>query len=157
MYQMAKVLEKIPNYDIEKFVQALRYHISELSFFYNHMVPQEHEKSNINKAEEGQIALFELARSFEFYETHYCYILKELKEKYIVIPVTPVKKDTEEIDAGSEMDIFVKEFKDNDKLRLHINELRIIDIQRLDKEKATFNVVNSRQEILKKVISLLCN
>lgn len=164
MWHISNTLEKMKNYNSERFVEELKDLVGQLNFFYDFLVEKQGGDSSktfyqikpSKRPREGQVAYFKLGRGFpkELYDAHYCYILKDYKVKYIVIPMTSVKDDSEP-DPKFEFDITTKNFINNLKSRLHIDEIRTVDIQRLVQDKGSYNIVEEKIFIENKVKELL--
>lgn len=165
MKEAKATLKKIKNYDVSGFARELKYWIRELHFFYNIIVPNEtndpstsfYKIKPANRPTTGQIAYFNLRRGYpkEIYGGHYCYILKDYGSKYLVIPTTSVKKNSSPPNSKIEIDIEIKDFK-NDKIsRLHLSDMRAIDIQRINEQKAVFEVKGNTANLNQKISLIL--
>lgn len=154
MQDIACQLESIKNYDTVGFVSQLKYLVGQIYFFYNHLVPKQGNDESRTfykvkvRPKEGQIAYFNLTRGFpkELYDGHFCYILKDFKSKFIIIPTTSVKSNSAECNPNYELDI--EDHTKTSKSRLHIDDIRVADIQRLNPTKGIFDVITDREIIL---------
>lgn len=163
LWGIANSLENTKNYDTEGFVEQLEYTVSQISFFHNVLVPKTGNVSKTffdvkgGKPKEGQVAYFNLTRGFpkELYDVHYCYILKDFESKFLVIPLTSVKNTSGEPNPKFEFDIKIKNFVNDSLSRVHIDEMRILDAQRLIVEKGYHNVEDKREEIIVKIKSVI--
>jgi len=79
---------------------------------------------------------------------HWCYILKDLGYKMLVIPSTSVKKDSKECHPHFEMDIDVLMDGHLCVSRIQLSDIRSIDVQRLDVRKSFCEVKTSRDKIV---------
>jgi hypothetical protein len=89
-----------------------------------------------------------LTRGFpkELYDVHYCYLLKDCGNKFIVIPTTTsIKSDSPKCNDNFEKDI---EVIDGNPCRLNIDDIRVIDFMRIIEYKGYQDVKTSRKEIL---------
>lgn len=167
LQEIKRILGNMKNYDAEGFTKDLYYWVKDLEFFYNTLVEKQDSQDpsktfyNIrpvsNRPKEGQIAYVNLRRGYpkETFGGHYCYILKDFGNKYVVIPSTSVKDESlpkEEF----EIDIEVENFINNRKTRLHIDEIRAIDIQRIKPSKGVFNVKTDPNKILNQLKIIYC-
>jgi len=162
----AKVtLKKIKNYDINGFARELKYWIRELHFFYNIIVPNEtndpstsfYKIKPANRPTTGQIAYFNLRRGYpkEIYGGHYCYILKDFGSKYLVIPTTSVKENSNPPNSKIEIDIKIKDFKNDKTSRLHLSDMRAIDIQRINEQKSIYDIKEKPADLNQKISEFL--
>lgn len=100
MSKALKKLEKSGIYDVEKYSYALLHQTSQLEYFYCHLVKDGdcnqtyyhvHKRPHIH-----QLAYFNIGRGFpkELMDGHWCYILKDMGYKMLVIPCTSIKEDS---------------------------------------------------------------
>ncbi len=165
MQEVISMLKKMNNYDINGFAKELKYWIRELKFFYNIVVPNETNNASTSyykvkpskRPNKGQVAYFNLRRGYpkEIFGGHYCYIFKDLGSKYIIIPSTSVKIASTDPNPNLEIDIKLKNFKNNKLSRLHISDIRAIDIQRINEQKNIYDVITPRDEINQKIRKIL--
>lgn len=163
MWRIANSLENTKNYDIEGFIDQLEYTVSQISFFHNVLVPKTGNVSKTffdikgGKPKEGQVAYFNLTRGFpkELYDVHYCYILKDFESKFLVLPLTSVKNTSGEPNPKFEFDITIKDFINDSLSRVHVDELRVLDAQRLIPDKGYYDVEDTREDILDKVKKII--
>lgn len=165
MKEAKATLEKIKKYDVKGFARELKYWIRELHFFYNIIVPNEKNDPSTcfykikpaNRPTKGQIAYFNLRRGYpkELYGGHYCYIIKDFGSKYLVIPTTSVKENSSPPNSKIEIDIKIKDFKNNKVSRLHLSDMRTIDIQRINEQKDIFEIKENPSYLNQKIIAIL--
>lgn len=158
-------LKSIKNYDIEGFSSQLLYWIKQLSFFYNTVVPQQTNDPSTSfynvepskRPKEGQVAYFNLRRGYpkETYDGHYCYILKEFKMKYVIIPLTSVKPNSSPLNPQFEYDIQLINFPNNLLSRLQVTDIRSVDMQRLNEKRPIYNVLTDPTIILNNIKKFL--
>lgn len=164
MQAITQDLKQLRNYtDVEGFVTDLKYHVGQLSYFYDHLTPKQtgdpsttfYRPKKIPQVH--QIAYFNLTRGFpkELYGGHWCYVFKYFKSKFIVIPTTSVKEDSLPPDPEFQYDIEVKDFTNGMHTRLQLSDMRTIDIQRLYCGKGFYDVITDREEIVKNVNRML--
>ena len=80
---------------------------------------------------------------------HWCYVLKDMGYKMLVIPCTSIKKDSTPANPAFEKDIKIKtDTHITTHCRIQLSDIRSVDIQRLDLRKAFYQVLTSREEIL---------
>lgn len=164
MYEATKTLERINNFDKEGFANQLKYWLKELEFFYNRVVPIQtgnpstsfYKISPSLRPKEGQVAFFNLRRGYpkEIYDGHYCYILKDFGLKYMVVPTTSVK-DQSNANPHFEYDIEIRNFKNKLRSRLQISDIRTIDIQRYNEKREVYSVITDRKIIVKEIQRIL--
>jgi len=151
------MLKNMKNCDVYKFVDELHKWIIEISYFYNKIVKEGQNPSDIpykikpsKRPSEGQIAYFNLRRGYpkETYDDHWCYILKDFGTKYLIIPTTSIKADSAECDERYEMDI--DDYTTNGKSRLQITDIRTVDVMRVCQSIETnfYDVKTSRKTII---------
>ncbi len=107
-------LEKTGVYDVEKFGHSLIHLTSQLEYFYCHLVKEG--KGNIDntyyrvttRPSVHQLAYFNIGRGFpkELMDGHWCYVLKDLGYKMLVVPCTSIKNTP--CNPEFEMDIKIK-------------------------------------------------
>lgn len=156
LWQIANTLDKISsNYDSETFVDHLKFQVEQLSFFYNFLVPKQGNNpaktfyAPKKRPKEHQVAYFNLTRGFpkELHDPHWCYILKDFGTKFVVIPTTSVKTTSAPCNPTFEYDITIKDFINSSLSRLHIDDIRVVDLQRMIVDKGFYDVESSRDDI----------
>ena len=148
--------------DKEDFVRELYKWLFQLTYFYNTLVPkynsisetQYYIKSEL-RPKAGQVAYFSLRRGYpkETYDDHWCYIVAVIGNKYLVVPTTSVKPDSNGINPMYELDIKIKDFENNCISRMQISDIRSIDAMRLvtSKKPCKYDVETDRKIILDKI------
>lgn len=147
-------LEKQGSYDVEKLGHSLMHLTSQLEYFYCHLVKEGNGDCDstfyrIQKRPKiHQLAYFNIGRGFpkELMDGHWCYILKDLGYKMLVIPCTSIKEAP--CNKEFEIDIKIKMLDKYTLSRIQLSDIRSIDMQRLDLRKDFCDVVTPRDEIL---------
>ena len=80
---------------------------------------------------------------------HWCYVLKDLGYKMLIIPCTSIKGS--QVNPEFEMDIDVVMGGKKTQSRLQLSEIRCVDMQRLDLRKPFCDVLTSHDKIIKYV------
>jgi hypothetical protein len=145
-------------YDVNSFLSSMVRTATGLQFFHERCLIQNkkpHEMVYHPKeiAQENQVVFVDLGRGFpkETFDGHWCYILRNFGVKALVIPTTSVK-DNSKPNPNFEIDILIKDFGKNDCLsRLHVDDLRAIDIQRIDDRKPFYNLVTNKEYIVSEI------
>ena len=148
--------------DKDDFVNELHKWLFQLTYFYNVLslnYPSKSETQYYIKPElrpnVGQVAYFSLRRGYpkETYDDHWCYIVSIIGNKYIVVPTTSVKPDSNGINEKYEFDIKIKEFENDCISRMQISDIRAIDAMRLvtKREPCKYDVETDRKLILNKI------
>lgn len=166
--EMEAILTKMKNYDAEQFSRQILDQVKELDFFYSNLVARN--KGNASKTfykvspankrpSEGQVAYFNLRRGYpkEVYDGHYCYVLKDFKYKYLIVPLTSVK-DKSSPYPNFEFDIKIKNFTNDKVSRMQISDMRTIDIQRINENHyggTVYDVETDRQSIVDAVTKII--
>ena len=78
---------------------------------------------------------------------HWCYVLKDMGYKMLVIPCTSIKEDSTVVNPLFEKDIKIKTKKHITESRIQLSDIRSIDIQRLDLRKPFYDVLTPSEEI----------
>lgn len=154
MNKALKNLEESGIYDVEKYSYALLHQTSQLEYFYCHLVKDGdcdetyyhvHKRPHVH-----QLAYFNIGRGFpkELMDGHWCYVLKDMGYKMLVIPCTSIKEDSTEVNPMYEKDISIKTRKHITQSRIQLSDIRSIDIQRLDLRKNFCDVLTPREEIV---------
>lgn len=164
MENVAKQIEGLKNdpnksglvYDIEQWIGGLEY-------FYNNLVPRQggdpsktfYQPKKAPKVH--QIAYFNLRRGYpkELFGGHWCYVLKNYKSKYLVVPTTSVKKDSTDLNPNFEIDIEVDGFMNELVTRLQVTDIRTLDVQRLYDKKGFYEVTTDREIVLDKLSKII--
>lgn len=155
LMEMNKSLKKLKEsgvYDVEKYSYALLHQTNQLEYFYCHLVKDGdcdqtyyhvHKRPHIH-----ELAYFNIGRGFpkELMDGHWCYVLKDLGYKMLIIPCTSLKGNS--CNPGFELDIDVMMENVKTKSRLQLSEIRCVDMQRLDLRKPFCNVLSTRKEII---------
>lgn len=161
------MIKKLKHYpDKEKLAEEIQKWIFEISYFYNKIVKDDSNPDLIPykiepsiRPHEGQIAYFNLRRGYpkETFDDHWCYILKDFGNKYIIIPTTSVKSNSSKCNENYEMDIKIKDFENNLLSRLQLTDIRAIDAMRISKSLIpnAYDVETSRKDIISKINSVI--
>ncbi|WP_249029906.1 hypothetical protein [Tannockella kyphosi] len=147
-------LEKTGVYDVEKFGHSLIHLTSQLEYFYCHLVKDG--KGSIDttyyrvptRPSAHQLAYFNIGRGFpkELMDGHWCYVLKDLGYKMLVVPCTSIKSSV--CNPEFEMDIKIKMGNEYTSSRIQLSDIRSIDMQRLDLRKPFCEVLTDKQDIV---------
>ena len=153
LYINLKKISKLKNYDYEKLLYSLIHLTSQLLYFYE-IIAQGKTSSDIwykrNKESlEHKMVYINLGRGFpkELMDGHWCYVLRDMGAKIMIIPSTSIKEDSI-FDERYDMDIKSKVLNKKLVSRLCISEIRTVDVQRIDKRKKFMNVITNRKEII---------
>ena len=149
-------LEKTGIYDVEKYSCSLMHLTNQLEYFYCHLVQEGNGDVDStyyrisNRPKVHQLAYFNIGRGFpkELMDGHWCYVLKDLGYKMVVIPCTSIKEDGEEVNPEYEMDINIKMGNRISMSRIQLSDIRSVDNQRIDLRKPFFDVLTDEQEII---------
>lgn len=156
-------LEKTGLYDAEKYSCSIKHLTDQLEYFYCYLVPKGDGNMDTtyyhlhHRPKEHELAYFNIGRGFpkELMDGHWCYILKDLGYKMLVIPSTSVKKNSKPCHPRFEMDIKVMMDGKSSISRIQLSDIRSIDLQRLDVRKPFCKVQTSREEIINFVKKIL--
>lgn len=149
-------------YDAEKYSRSLLHQTSQLSYFYCSLVkdgsPSDTYYHVHKRPKEHQMAYFNIGRGFpkELMDGHWCYIVKDLGYKMLIIPCTSIKKESSPLNPHFEKDLTV--IDDHGTIthsRMQLTDLRTVDIQRLDCRKPFYTVCDDREEIRNFIIEHL--
>lgn len=149
-------------YDAEKYSRSLLHQTSQLSYFYCSLVkdgsPSDTYYHVHKRPKEHQMAYFNIGRGFpkELMDGHWCYIVKDLGYKMLIIPCTSIKKELSPLNPHFEKDLTV--IDDHGLIthsRMQLTDLRTVDIQRLDCRKPFYTVCDDREEIRNFIIEHL--
>lgn len=160
LIEIGKRLAAIPNmihsdknrkkYDKVGFVHDLDYTVSQLEHFYKLANRKGTDPSSTyynpkTIPKEHQVAYVNLTRSFpkELFGGHYCYVVKNLKTKLWIIPLTSIKDEgniLDDLEYPLDVDVLGKSI-------LQLSDMRCIDMQRIYVKKGIFNVKSDRKEI----------
>ena len=93
------------------------------------------------------MAYFNIGRGFpkELMDGHWCYVLKDLGYKMLIIPCTSIKDS--EANPEFELDIDVIMSGKKTRSRLQLSEIRCVDMQRLDLRKSFCDVLTKHEII----------
>ncbi len=146
-------LEKTGIYDVEKYSHSLLHLTSQLEYFYCHLVKDSGGDSDntyyriAHRPKVHQLAYFNIGRGFpkELMDGHWCYILKDMGYKMLVVPCTSLKGTA--CNPEYEMDIKIKMGKQISNSRIQLSDLRTVDNQRLDLRKPFCDVLTDEKEI----------
>lgn len=149
-------LLNIDGFDINTYVRDMAYEVEQIKFFYNNVTKNQTGDPSTSyykpkvKPHEHQIAYFNLTQGFpkELRGGHWCYIVKAMKSKFLVIPCTSVKETSPLIDPDLQLDIEISDFENERKTRLQFSDMRAIDNQRLYVAKGVYDVITERNTIL---------
>ncbi len=158
LFEISKSLSHIKEtgmYDVEKYCCSLLHLTNQLEYFYCNLVPNGSGESAStyyrlhNRPKEHEMAYFNIGRGFpkELMDGHWCYLLKDLGYKALVIPSTSIKKDSKPCHPQFEMDIEIEYYGKRLKSRIQLSDIRSIDMQRLDLRKPFCKVYTDQKEI----------
>ena len=170
LYEIKSIFEhlnRLKDTEYPEFNNLLEYinsWMNDLYYFYGrwsyekginyNMINYSPEKQGKVRPQEGQVAKFALGRGYpkEFHDVHYCYILKDFGETFLIIPISSIKDNNKEINDKYEMSIdFERNHKDS---RLIISNIRVIDCMRLV-DKCPHNVITNKEVIKDKVLEII--
>lgn len=148
-------LEKTGMYDAEKFTYSLLHQTKQLEYFYCHLVRDGNGNCDDTyyyvrkKPRVHCLAYFNIGRGFpkELMDGHWCYVLKDLGYKVLVIPCTSIKEDSSEVNPDFEMDIEIKMRRKITHCRIQLSDIRAIDMQRIDLRKPFIKVLTKKEQI----------
>jgi hypothetical protein len=159
------LIKGLKNYDVNGLVKELKGWIEDLNYFYNVLVHVGDDPSKVNyhiasskKPLVGEVALFKLRRGYpkELYNTHWCYVLKDTGNSFIVIPTTSVKKGSNHCDGRFEMDIKLVGFINDSITRMQITQIRSVDYARvLTVPNNRYKVETKYDDIIKQITKVL--
>ncbi|MCD7894437.1 MAG: hypothetical protein LUG60_12185 [Erysipelotrichaceae bacterium] len=144
IYQSLKHLS-LSSYDSNKYSYSILQQTKQLEYYYCHQenlhmwkIPHFH-----------QLAYFNIGRGFpkEIMDGHWCYVVKNLGDKMLVIPCTSIK-DNKHINNKNEKYIGIRYYNRIGYCCMHLSDIRAIDIQRLDLRKPIYQVITPRKEII---------
>lgn len=163
--EIKKIVFGIKHYDVDGFILELKKWVEDLAFFYNEIVKDGENPSSVsyrlsksNKPEVGEMAFIKLRRGYpkELYNSHWCYILRDTGNSFIVIPSTSVKKDSSHCDERFEMDIEIDDFINDCVTRLQITQIRCVDYARVSTSgKNHYKVLTNKDDIIKQINKVL--
>lgn len=150
-------------YDKVGFVYDLEYLVEQLKYFYDVVVPEQDCINNPTKAryplykrpKEHQLAYFNLTRGLpkELFGGHLCYVLKDMGSKYLIIPISSVKKERPK--KQYEINIEIKDNKNDEQTRLRVSEIRCVDKQRLYPDKPFFEIETNKKELFEEIKNII--
>jgi len=149
-------IEKTGIYDVEKYCCSIKHLTNQLEYFYCHLVPEGATNTDNTyyhlhrRPAEHQLAYFNIGRGFpkELMDGHWCYVLKDLGYKMLVIPSTSLKASSKQPHPNFELDIDILMNGKESKSRIQLSDIRSIDVQRLDLRKPFCDVKTSRDVIV---------
>ena len=153
--QLIEKLSQSGNYDIVKLLYAIRHKLSQLVYLYCNLAKDKDPEQIVYKISKkpriNQMAYVNIGRGFpkELMDGHWCYIVKDMGVKAIVIPSTSIKNESKTINPFYEMDIIVKDKDEIETSRLQLSDMRTIDYQRIDFRKEFYTVLTPRKQIMK--------
>ena len=159
LVEISKSLENLEEtgiYDVEKYSCSLKHLTNQLEYFYCHLVKEQGRDSENTfyhlklRPKIHQLAYFNIGRGFpkELMDGHWCYVLKDMGYKMLVVPCTSIKKDSTPVNPLFEKDIKIKTDTHITYCRIQLSDIRSVDIQRLDLRKSFYQVLTSREEIM---------
>ena len=165
LVEISKSLENLEEtgiYDVEKYSCSLKHLTNQLEYFYCHLVKEQGRDSENTfyhlklRPKIHQLAYFNIGRGFpkELMDGHWCYILKTVGCKSVIVPCTSIKDDN--INSTYEFDIEVKMNNKRVRSRLQLSDIRTVDNQRLDIRKRLCTVLTDEKIIKEKVKNFLC-
>lgn len=152
-------LKKYSNYDVEKYSHSLMHQTGQLEYFYCNLVRNGESDTTYYRVHKKphfhQLAYFNIGRGFpkEIMDGHWCYVLKDLGYKSLVIPCTSIKNNLP--CSKYELDIKIKMNGMVTKSRIQLSDIRSIDNQRLDERKEFLEVLTASEEIIEYIKKIL--
>ena len=148
-----KRLDESGLYDAEKYCCALVHQTFQLEYFYCYLAKDGNTSQTFyhvyKRPGMHQLAYFNIGRGFpkELMDGHWCYVLKDMGYKMLVIPCTSIKKDSSKVNPNFEKDIQFYMDDHIDQCRIQLSDIRAIDIQRLDLRKPFYRVLTPKEEV----------
>lgn len=141
--------------DIEGLMFDIDYELGQLLYFHKNVLPKTHFYHMKAIPKQGEVAYFNLTRGFpkELVGGHWCLVLKYVKGKALVVPLTSIKEDSAPVDPEFQIDIQVEGFKCMS--RAQISDIRTIDVQRCYIKKGFKRVITNQEEIYNKIHNTL--
>lgn len=140
-------------YSVETLQESWYHQVCQLNYFYGlcerlNRHPDDMIYQLKQTPKKHQLAYFNIGRGFpkELMDGHWCYILKIIGCKAIVVPTTSLKKETNNTYRKT-----IKSISHDKRTYLSsmsFSELRTIDLQRLDVRKTFLDVTTPRDEII---------
>lgn len=143
-------LEKTGKYDVLRYTDSLLYQTNQLEYFYCHLVKNgdyDHTYYHVShRPHVHELAYFNIGRGYpkELMDGHWCYVVKDMKYKVLIIPCTIFKNH--QYIHHYEMPIKVNHM--NCLYCLQLSDIKCIDIQRIDLRKPFYQVLTPRHEIM---------
>ena len=132
-----KTLENTKEYNVDKLLEAINHQLKNLNYYYGTLCKKKGEEYItyiVNNIKEHTLIYVNLGRGFpkEIMDGHWCYVLKILGAKAIIIPTTSKKK--KELNMY-EIDIDIDIHGKKSQSILKLSDLRTIDTQRIYKKR----------------------
>ena len=146
-------MKKRGNYDVDKYFQSLLHEVGELEYFYCDLVKDgngdDYYYPIFKRPRKHTLVYCNIGRGFpkELHDGHFCYILKDMGYKAIVIPCTSIKNNSHPANSKFELDIEVIKDHKRTKSRMQLSDIRCIDLQRIDTRKEVLEVVTDEKII----------
>lgn len=157
MIRSLERIDKTGKYDVDKYCYSLMHQTGQLEYFYCNLVKDGSIDKTFyrvsHKPQAHQLAYFNIGRGFpkEIMDAHWCYVVKDMGCKSLIIPCTSIKDKSQ--CSSFELEITIKMNNQITKCRIQLSDIRSVDNQRLDERKEFVDVLTPRKDIMKFIIS----
>lgn len=163
LFENLEEIKKLKNYDGEKLIYSLYHLTSQLLYFYK-LVAKGGDATNVsyhrkNQNYEHKLVYINIGRGFpkELMDGHWCYVIKDMGYKLLVVPATSIKVDSI---IKEDYHLVIESEDRNYKQyvsRLSLTDIRTIDVQRIDVRKEILDVKTDRKYISEYIKNKLFN
>lgn len=169
LHKLVNRIGNLRNFDLESFYYNFNRFISVLELYHNSIGKKARTPYDLSKIQysiptnkrpkEGQVAYFYIETSYpnEIYNSHWCLVLKDLGNTFVVIPMTSIKRDSNPVDKNREMIVKIKDFEESGCSKLKVNQIFCASAMRLDQSKKIYNLQTNFDYVknnIKNILSL---
>lgn len=142
----------IKNFNLEDFIWNYKRMVSSIYHFHNNIgknakdgVELSKIKYNIKgipRPKEGQVVYFYIENSYpkEIFNSHWCLILKDFGNTFLVVPMVSLKIDSAPVDKDTEMIVKIKDFEEKGCSKLKIHQMFCGDAMRVNPKKNVYDL-----------------
>ena len=147
----AKLLT-IKNFNLEDFIWNYKRMVDSIYHFHNNIgkhAPNATALSKIKynikgipRPKEGEVAYFYIENSYpkEIFNSHWCLILKDFGNTFLVVPMVSLKNDSAPVDKATEMIVKIKDFEESGCSKLKVHQMFCGDAMRLNPKKKIYEL-----------------
>ena len=157
----------INNFCIEDFIWNYKRMISSIYHFHNVIGKNASDATTLSKIKynlksmprpkEGQVVYLYIENSYpkEIFNSHWCLILKDFGNTFLVVPMVSIKKNSAPLDKSTELIVKIKDFEEFGCSKLKVHQMFCGDIMRINPKKKIYDLQTDFNYVKNKIKELI--